>query len=141
MAASMNAIARRAGISKMTLYRHFASKQDLLLAIMADHFDRLRAIAENVGSVNEYLERAILQIGPDRGYFHVAMMAGGTNDAIKASAAALDETVGRLLARAQAGGAMRADIVAGDLHSLMLGLSATFADDWRRNLALALDGL
>src|SRR5690349_9904382 len=141
LSASMNAIAKRAGLSKMTRYRHFESKEDLLLAVMADHYDRLRAIAENVDRIDEYLERAILQIGPDRGYFHVAMMAGGANEAIKASAAALDEVVGRRLARAQAEGTIRDDIVAGDLHSLMLGLSSQFADDWRRSLALALDAL
>src|SRR3954454_22466630 len=66
MAASMNAIARRAGLTKMTLYRHFASKEDLVLAVMAEHFDRLTAIADEVDALDSYLERAILQIGPDR---------------------------------------------------------------------------
>ncbi len=140
--ASMNAIARRAGLTKMTLYRHFASKEDLLLAVMADHYDRLRAIAEGSGGLGEYLERAILQIGPDRGYFHVALMAGGVNDVLRTSAYALHDALLRLVASAQEAGTIRPDVTPGDLHSLMLGIASTITDEsWRRHLALALDGL
>ena len=109
MAASMNAIARRAGLTRMTAYRYFASKEDLVLAVMADHFDRLAAIAEQVDALDEYLERAILQVGPDRGYFHVALMAGGVNDVIDTSARALDAALGRLVAREQRAGRIRPD--------------------------------
>jgi AcrR family transcriptional regulator len=147
MAASMHAIARRAGVTKMTLYRHFESKEDLLLAVMADHFDRLRAVAEELDGSAEsgivaleaYLERALRQIGPDRRYFHVALMAGGANDVIKASAFALDAAVSRLLERARSEHSVREDVVAGDIHSLMIGMSSTV--DWGRSISMTMDGL
>ncbi|WP_052120835.1 TetR/AcrR family transcriptional regulator [Inquilinus limosus] len=47
-AASMDAIAREAGVSKATLYAHFASKQDLFAAIVASAcrvFERLAAMS------------------------------------------------------------------------------------------------
>jgi AcrR family transcriptional regulator len=149
MSVTMQAIAQRAGLTKMTLYRHFDCKNDLVLAVMADHYDRLCAVAEEVQSTVpdpfaalwEYMHRGTLQISTDREYFHVAMMAGGVNETIKASAGALDAAVGRLLARAQALGVVRADVVAGDVHALLLGASSLPAESWPCCLAVLLDGL
>jgi AcrR family transcriptional regulator len=135
MGASMNAIAQSAGVTKVTLYRYFESKEALVLAVMADHYDRLREIAEEVETattgleaIEAYLQRAIRQIGPDRRYFHVALMAGGTNAEIRASATGLDAAVGRLLERAQREDGVRDDVIPGDLHSLMLAMSSDQVD-------------
>ena len=153
MAATMNEIATRAGVTKVTLYRHVRSKDELVLAVMADHYDRLRERADELGrsspspceAITAYLEAAVLQLGPDRSYFHVAMMVGGVNEVIERSARALDAAVTRLLARARQERGIRDDVVAGDLHSLVLGLASTYTDgddpQWRRTLRLVLDGL
>jgi AcrR family transcriptional regulator len=156
VSAPMSTIAHRAGFTKMTLYRHFASKDELLAAIMADHFDRLRVIADELAdspmpardAVETYMERAALQLAPDHAYFLVLHMAGLESDALSTSASRLDEAIGRLLKRAQAEGTIRGDLVAGDLHQLALAVTSSFAPGantrpmiWQRYLALLLDGL
>ncbi|WP_051712426.1 TetR/AcrR family transcriptional regulator [Spirillospora albida] len=48
--ASLEAVARRAGVGIGTLYRHFPARQDLLEALLADGFDRLAARARDLAS-------------------------------------------------------------------------------------------
>src|SRR5262245_7466819 len=47
-AASMDEIARRAGMSKKTIYRLYAAKEDLFAALIASRRDALAALIENV---------------------------------------------------------------------------------------------
>jgi AcrR family transcriptional regulator len=146
---TMQAIARRAGLTKMTLYRHFACKNDLVLAVMADHYDRLRAVADELAetvpdpfeALASYVRAGTRQVSTDRAYFHVALMAGGVNETIKTSARALDTAIGRLLLRAQTQNAVRDDVVAGDVHALMLGASSLDDAAWDCCLEVLLDGL
>jgi len=45
-AAKMEAISARAGVGKGTLYNFFASKEDLFLALVLDHFERVRDLVD-----------------------------------------------------------------------------------------------
>lgn len=58
-AASMDAIAREAGVSKATLYAHFASKEDLFAAVTSEacraQFNRLAEPAALEGDIREVL--------------------------------------------------------------------------------------
>ncbi len=45
-AAKMEDIAARAGVGKGTLYNFFASKEDLFLALVLDHFERVRDLVD-----------------------------------------------------------------------------------------------
>jgi AcrR family transcriptional regulator len=155
--ASTREIARRAGLAVGTFFRHFPSKDDLIAAIMVDHYDRMRAIAEGLeaspalsprDALEGYMERAAEQIAPDRGYFQVVLMAGIDSDGIRVSAKGLDDAIGRLLARAQADGSIRDDIVANDIQTLVQAATATVApnldfrpDLWKRYLALQFDAI
>lgn len=51
--ASLEAVARRAGVGIGTLYRHFPARQDLLEALLAEGFDRLAARARELASAPE----------------------------------------------------------------------------------------
>jgi AcrR family transcriptional regulator len=55
-AASMDAIARAAGISKPVVYDHFASKADLHLRLLADERDRLLALTSTASTLEEGFE-------------------------------------------------------------------------------------
>jgi len=142
--ASTREIARRAGLATGTFFRHFPTKDDLLSAIMADHYDRMAAIATELlagdlpprEALEAYMERAAEQIAPDRGYLQIVLMAGH----IPRRAAALDEAVGQLLARAQAEGSVRADIAASDVQMLVEAASVR-PELWSRYIALVLAGL
>jgi AcrR family transcriptional regulator len=150
----MSTIAQRAGLTKVTLYRHFASKDELMCAIMAAHFDELTRVVEEIEQtalaprlgIETYAQRALERLAPDSRYFQVALSAGAESDELRESAGRLDSAVARLLTRAQEEGTMRADLVAGDIHSLIVAAASGTVPSRdhgfsRRYLALALDGL
>ncbi len=154
--ASTREIAKRAGLATGTFFRHFPTKDDLISAIMVDHYDRMTAIAEDLAAsvlppraaLEAYMENAASQLAPDRGYFQVVLAADADDESFRSSSQALDEAIGHLLVRAQDDGAVRADIVANDIHMLVQAATATVAshhgarpDLWRRYIALVLDGL
>ena len=61
MAANLDLVAERAGVAKGTLYRYFASKADLYVAVLADNgkvfTERMREEAARGGTALETLER------------------------------------------------------------------------------------
>jgi TetR/AcrR family transcriptional repressor of mexJK operon len=61
--ASMDAIARRAGVSKATLYAHFEGKEQLFAAIVAAECQRLSLQMELAGTEGLELGQALRQIG------------------------------------------------------------------------------
>lgn len=63
---SMDAIARAAGVSKLTIYSHFKDKNDLFVAIMQQRCDRL-GMPENFASLSDF--------GPEPALLHIAITA------------------------------------------------------------------
>ncbi|WP_173100756.1 TetR/AcrR family transcriptional regulator [Actinomadura verrucosospora] len=126
--ASLNEIARRAGVGPGTLYRHFPTRQALLAAVLADRVERLCA----------YADRLIASEPPEvalSGWLH-AFLEHATGDHGLGGAAltkppgvdfdchtAIREAVGRVLAGAQRAGAARADVTAADLLQLVVGVA------------------
>src|SRR5262245_42208144 len=72
--APVSEIARRAGLAKGTFFRHFPTKEALVSAILADHYERLVALIEaieaselaGVLALEAYMVRAAEQLAPDR---------------------------------------------------------------------------
>ena len=60
-------IARRAGVTEPILYRHFASKRELYLAVLAESWRRLRELWDDVVAAEEDPKLWIAAIG--RAYF------------------------------------------------------------------------
>jgi AcrR family transcriptional regulator len=63
-------IAKKAGVTEPILYRHFASKRDLYLAVLDESWQRLRALWEETLAVEEDPRFWLGAIG--RAYFEVA---------------------------------------------------------------------
>lgn len=138
--ATMEEIARRAGVAVGTLYRHFPAKDDLVAAVVEDGAERIAALAERaLGAVDggagpgaelEALVRAVAdRYATDRA-FKVATGAlehgleHGLEDEL--AAAPPDSPVARatgsitaLLNRARDAGAVRADTTLADLVLLL----------------------
>ena len=150
----MDDVAARAGLGVGTLYRHFATKEALMVALMERKFEQIlevtrRGIEREDGEPFEVFAD-VLREGAE-----VAAADAAAQDALKrvgdviwsdALPAQLELLAATqvLMDRAQAAGTMRSDISAADISMIMCGLSATMSVgewDWRRYLELALDGL
>ena len=154
--AQVEDIARRAGVGVGTVYRHFPTKDALVAALAAEHFERLadtiEAALEEPGDGWDTFAATIWRIADavaaDAAWCeivggHPAPVATGTDGQRRLAAA-----TSALVARAQASGAMRADVTFADISTIMCGFGhiaaaqrAGAALDWKRYLDIALDGL
>ncbi|MFF2302616.1 TetR/AcrR family transcriptional regulator [Streptomyces sp. NPDC058128] len=151
--ASLNRIAQRAGVGPGTLYRHFPNRQALLAAVLRDRIEKLveqadvltatespdEALAQWLGALlaharlNQGMGSALLVEEPEK------TLGVNCHRLILDAAAAL-------LAGAQARGTARADLAAGDLVQLVVGIALSTAhgpdtDQPARLLDLVLDAV
>jgi len=155
--AQVEDIARRAGVGVGTLYRHFPTKDALVAALAEEHFERLAdtveaALEETRGDDWETFTTTIWRIA-DTVAADVAWceLVGGHPTAVADASRGqhrLGAATSALLARAQASGAMRADVTFTDISTIMCGFGHIAAAqragaglDWKRYLDIALDGL
>jgi AcrR family transcriptional regulator len=136
--ASTEDVARLAGVGIGTVFRHFPAKAELLDAVLARRFDRMRERAEAL-AVNEDPARALFEMftaivsdAPGKIALAEALdeVSGGADGAAsqaERASAELREAVGVLLGRAQEAGAVRADIVLPELYALLIGMSRSAA--------------
>ena len=129
--ASTEEIALRAGVGIGTLFRHFATKQDLLEAILIDRVARLGELARSLGTSHEPgpalfdLVTRMVEQSPNKRSYVDALADASLASRIAKSDAGLDamQAIGTVLARAQRVGAVRGDISATDLVALVVGTS------------------
>ena len=123
----VDAIAERAGVGVGTLYRHFPTKEKLCEAILLERLSRLtldaRALAEAedpAAAFFGFLEHVVAEGAAKRDLL-VAVMGAGLAFEMAASEVkdALLEAMGTLLHRAQAAGAVRSDVTAPMVMSLV----------------------
>jgi AcrR family transcriptional regulator len=152
--ASLDDVARHAGLGVGTAYRHFANKYDLARAIFADALDHIVETAREAAAHDDpwhgivtFLESAASAQTKDRGLREVLMGVHDTGDMER-----VNDTLSPLLVdmvdRAKAGGQLRPDADATDVGVavLMLCTVADVTGDvapdlWRRYLPMLLDGL
>jgi AcrR family transcriptional regulator len=153
--ASLDDVARRAGVGIGTVYRRFPSKEALTQALFSERLDALVAIAEQSltgpdpgAGLHQYILSAAELLVADRGLRQILMFAPVGRDQACQAREKLRPVVSRLIEQAQAAGKVRADLRASDIPPLMLMLAAAAdyarpvrPDGWRRYLQLLLDGL
>jgi AcrR family transcriptional regulator len=126
---SVAEIAEAAGVGRGTLFRNFASKEDLIEAIVAErmyeaasHGDQLLAADDPGEALFEFLAEMIGRQQLDRALFEALDETWLTKDVIRPAHAAVVEVLDRLLRRAQEAGAVRRDIGALDLLMMFKGV-------------------
>ena len=155
--ASLDEIARRAGVGIGTLYRHFPTRQALLEAVYRDQVEELCASARehsaSAASPAEALAdwlRALMVFGATKRNLTSSLMSGpeGKRSEVAVSCSAMvRDAVSELLADAQRSGEIRPDVDAVDLlrlsHALSVAgeLPSTHADQPDRLMRVLLDGL
>jgi AcrR family transcriptional regulator len=150
--ASMEAIAREAGVGVGTLYRHFPKRIDVVEAVYRDDVDALIGTAER-GLVEldpwsglEAWLRAYVDYGrAKRTFLNELHEAFEKNPSLKsASRDRVSAAADQVLRRAQDAGEARADIDGADLMQLVspMCMNGTLTiDQGERLLAIVLDGL
>jgi AcrR family transcriptional regulator len=145
--ASLEEIARRAGVGIGTLYRNFPTRQDLFEAVYVDEVDALARMAEELTGLDPWqalvvwLRRFVGYATTKRAIYE----ALNRDSAMFASCRQIIYGAGRpLLQRAQEAGKARSDVSFEDVLHLVNGVSgATFVDEAQRDrvLTMALDGV
>ena len=150
--ASMEAIAKQAGVGVGTLYRHFPKRIDVVEAVYRDDVDTLVGSAdrgllelEPWAALEGWL-RAYIDYGrAKRTFLNELHEAFDKNPNLKpASRERIIAAAGRVLRRAQEAGAARTDIDGDDLMQLVspMCMSATLTpEQGERLLNMVLDGL
>jgi AcrR family transcriptional regulator len=145
--ASLEDIARRAGVGIGTLYRNFPTRQELLNAVYLGEVEQLREAAHQAAELppweawEAWLERFATYVATK-----VAMQQALNKDAeiFRACRAAIVEASEPLFTRAQQAGEIRGDISFDDALRMLSGIVASaYCDDAQRErvLQVALDGL
>ncbi len=142
--ASIDEIARLAGVGHGTVFRRFPTKDDLMYAVIERHVAQLHAIAEEALAADD----------PGEGFFDFARRAAelmmttpGIHKCVvhcgeKPGAAELEELGRKLVSRAQRAGALRKDFEPAEVGPLVrAALLAAPPGQWRRYLDVVLDGL
>jgi AcrR family transcriptional regulator len=137
--ASLEEIARRAGVGIGTLYRHFPTRDDLLAAVFQDRIDELQARAEELLAADDpgealatWLHEQLVHACSCRGLAAEAMLAMLAHRGDEPPACeAMRDAGAALLARAQAAGVVRPGVDVDDLVRMMqaVSMAAEESDD------------
>ncbi|TDU02691.1 TetR family transcriptional regulator [Streptomyces sp. 846.5] len=145
--ASLEDIARRAGVGIGTLYRNFPTRRHLFESVYAEEVNALgKAAVELAGeppwqALTAWLRRFVEYSVTKRA---IRDALNGESDIFLACRDSLYEAGGPLLLRAQQAGEARADISFDDLVRMVSGITSTaFPEEGQRDrvLAIALDGV
>jgi AcrR family transcriptional regulator len=150
--APLDEIARRAGVGNATMYRHFPSRRELVIAVYADEVTALCELGQSLltgsppaDALFTWLHAFITHVAakrdlplaiPDDTTGQRSALYRQWHDTMRATASAL-------LARAQDAGAIRGDLDVADLLAAATGIAQAAADDGQasRLLAIVRDGL
>jgi AcrR family transcriptional regulator len=149
--ASMPELAERAGVGVGTVYRAFPDKDHVLSAVMAERFRWLTARIESAieaddawTAFTDVVWKGAALHAKDRAFHQCLPHALDLPEVSEARSRTLD-AFQRLIERAQAAGALRADVVAEDIPMLLAGVGLSRSSgpgvSWERHLALVIDGL
>jgi AcrR family transcriptional regulator len=142
--ASIDDIARLAGVGHGTVFRRFPTKDDLMFAVIERHVEEMCGLAKEALAADD----------PGQAFFdfvwrlaELNMSTPGLHRCVvhcgdKPGAAELEKLADRIVSRAQRAGAVRRDVKAEDVRLLVRSaLTNAPAGQWRRHLGVVLDGL
>lgn len=128
--ASLDEIARRAGTGNATLYRHFPTRRELIVAVYASEVADLCAPADTGEEPGEalfsWLRAFIAHVATKR---DLALAISGDKETLYDEwHQAMRSTASALLVRAQDAGAVRSTVSTTDLLALASGIAVSSAD-------------
>jgi AcrR family transcriptional regulator len=151
----MAEIARHAGVGNATVFRHFPTKRDLVVALVETQMGEMLAVAEEaaaaedpVTGLRELVDSMCLRFVENHGLKQMTAAHFQGDERLIALRDRMLGLLGGLVERCQAAGAIRADVqpidvvvLVNGVSAAMLGLEEERPGLHRRYLALALAGL
>jgi AcrR family transcriptional regulator len=128
--ASLEAVAKRAGVGIGTLYRHFPTREDLFEAVYRREVEQLSELAEQlknakdpVDALRRWLRSNVEFVATKKGMSAaLALTFQSSSDLAAYSMDRLTKAIGSLLDRAVAAGEMRGDVSPEDLLRALVGM-------------------
>jgi AcrR family transcriptional regulator len=128
--ASLEAVARHAGVGIGTLYRHFPTREALFEAVYRREVEQLADLAEQLRdevapceALRRWLRSNVAFVATKKGMSAALAVAANSSSELTAySVDRLTKAVGALLDRAAAAGELRADITPDDLLRAFVGM-------------------
>ncbi len=128
--ASLEAVARQAGVGIGTLYRHFPTREDLFEAVYRREVEQLAELAEElknepspVEALRRWLRSTVQFVATKKGMMAALAIVMNANSELAAySHGHLTRSIGALLARAVEAGEIRSDISADDVLRALIGM-------------------
>jgi AcrR family transcriptional regulator len=152
--ASLEAVARQAGVGIGTLYRHFPTREDLFEAVYRREVEQLSELAEQLKAeaspteaLRRWLRSTVQFVATKKGMMAALAIVMNANSELAAySYGHLTAAIGALLKRAVDAGEVRADVNADDLLRALIGMcymhdQSGWQDSVIRLLDVFVDGL
>ncbi|WP_243695357.1 TetR/AcrR family transcriptional regulator [Agromyces protaetiae] len=145
--ASLEEIARRAGVGIGTLYRNFPTRDQLLEAVYVNEIEALVRVAREASdlepweSFTTWLDRFVAYVGTKKALIDGLNRESGVLDACRV---VMYEAGRPLLERAQTAGAVRTDVGIEDVVRMVAGVAGVAypePDQRDRVVGIAVDGL
>jgi AcrR family transcriptional regulator len=129
--ASLDEIARTAGVGAGTLYRHFPTRDALIEAVYRNETEQLAAAAARLiemhsptGALREWLLLFVDYMATKQGMYEALnSIVGGTSELYSTSAEQMKRAIAKLIDRAVASGDIRLDIDPLDLLRALAGVA------------------
>ena len=146
--ASLEAVAKRAGVGIGTLYRHFPTREALFEAVyrrevdqLSDLAEALRNAPEPVDALRRWLKAYVELVATKKGMISALALAVQYSSELYAhSFNRLTKAIGTLLDRAVAAGQIRADISPEDLLRTLIGMCYLHDQPgWQSNVLRLMD--
>src|ERR1700754_4068157 len=146
--ASLEAVARQAGVGIGTLYRHFPTREDLFEAVyrreveqLGEFADELKGEPDPVESLRRWLHSTVEFVATKKGMLAaLQLVTYGSSELQAYSLDRLTKAVGALLTRAVAAGEIRADIGAEDVLRALIGMCYLHdKPGWQTSVLLLVD--
>jgi AcrR family transcriptional regulator len=153
--ATLNDVARHANVGVGTVYRRFATKEDLLEAIFEDGIEQIVEFAEAALRHDDswdgfvwFVEHLCELTATDRGLREIVYSKAYDGYRVECAKERLDPLISELVERARRDGYLRPEVESTDMP--VLGLLAGTVSEWaghvepelwRRYVALLLDGM
>ncbi|MCV7343504.1 TetR/AcrR family transcriptional regulator [Mycolicibacterium rhodesiae] len=153
--ATLNDIAHYAGVGVGTVYRRFATKEELLDAIFSDGIDQVVCLAETAAQQENswdgfvwFVEHLCELTATDRGLRQMVYSSAYGGQGVECARLRLTPPISKLVERARDDGYLRRDAESTDMP--ILGMLAGTVSEWaghvepelwRRYVALLLEGM